>query len=255
MQLDYDFTLLFMIFMRVTGCVIFNPIFGRKNIPRIFSVSLTLLLTLFIYNATPDPQSLGISSVAIFIIVMIKELLIGFVIGFVINLFLATLIVAGEFMDMQIGISMSKIYDPASNVSMPVTATIVNAMFMIVFFLSNSHLSLIKVFMFSGEAIPYGDISFPPEMFEQLALMFSTILIYAVKMSMPLFAAEFIAEMGVGLIMKAVPQINVFVINLQLKIFIGFAMMFVLIPPFSSFIERLFNLMFDQINKILFALG
>ncbi len=250
MQFDYDFTLLFMIFMRMTGCIIFNPIFGRKNIPAIFNIALTLLLTVFVYGFLPDTQAIQISSVAIFIIIMLKELIIGFMIGFIINLFLSTLILAGEMMDMQIGISMSKIYDPASNVSMPVSASIINAMLMIIFFLTNSHLTLIEVFTHAGQAIPYGDLVIAPEVFEELALMFSKILIYSVKMSMPILAAELIAEMGVGIIMKAVPQINVFVVNLQLKIIIGF----LLIPPFASFIERLFSLMFDAINHMLSAL-
>ena len=78
--------------------------------------------------------------------------------------------------------------------------------------------------------------------------MLSQILIYAVKMVMPLLAAEIIAEMGVGLIMKAVPQINVFVINIQLKVVVGFLMLFILVAPFADFIERLLLLMFDSIN-------
>lgn len=251
MQLDYNFTLLFMIFMRMTGCIFFNPIFGRKNIPVVVNITLTLMLTMFVYGFIPDTQSIQISSVAIFIIIMFKELIIGLIIGYIINLFLSTLILAGEFMDMQIGLSMAKIYDPASNVSMPVSASIINAMLMIVFFLSNSHLTLIEVFTHAGQAIPYGDLVISAEVFEQLALMFSKILVYAVKMSMPILAAELIAEIGVGIIMKAVPQINVFVVNLQLKIIIGFVLIIILIPPFASFIERLFALMFDNINQII----
>lgn len=254
MQLDYDFTLLFLIFMRMSGCILFNPILGRKNIPMIFNVGLSVMLTLFVYGLMPDTQAIQINSVAVYILVLFKELIIGFMIGYIINLFLTTLILAGEFMDMQIGLSMAKFYDPASNVSMPISASIINAMLMVIFFLSNSHLTLIEIFTHAGVALPYGDLQIPAEVFEQLALMFSKILVYAVKMSMPVLAAELIAEIGVGLIMKAVPQINVFVVNLQLKIIIGFGMIFVLIPPFAAFIERLFALMFDSINKMLSAL-
>ncbi len=251
MQLDYDFTLLMMIFMRMTGCIIFNPIFGRKNLPVIFKIGLTIMLSIFVYGLIPDTQSIHIESVTIYIIALIKELSIGFIIGYIINLFLSTLILAGEFMDMQIGISMAKIYDPQSNVSMPITASLINVMLMIVFFLSNGHLTLIEVFCHSSQAIPYGSLTISPDVYKELALMFSTILIYAVKMSMPLLAAELIAEIGVGLIMKAVPQINVFIVNLQIKILIGFVMIFLLIPPFAAFIERTLTLMFDNINKVM----
>lgn len=251
LQLDYDYTLLLMIFIRMTGCIMLNPIFGRRNIPMIAKVGLTLILTLFVYSVIPDTQSIQISSVAVFGIVMVKEFIIGFIIGFIINLFLSTLILAGEFMDVQIGISMSKIYDPASNVSMPISASILNAMLMIIFFLANGHLTLIEVFVHSSHSIPYGDLVIADSVFKDLALMFSSILVYAIKMSMPVLAAQIITEMGVGIIMKAVPQINVFVINLQLKIAIGFIMIFLLVPSFASFIDKIFIIMFDNINRIM----
>lgn len=233
----------------------FNPIFGRKNIPATFKVGLTLLMTLFVYGAVPLDQTLAIPSVVVFVVVMVKELVFGFLIGFMMNLFLSTLILAGEFMDMQIGISMSKIYDPASNVSMPVSASLLNAMLMVVFFLTNGHLTLIQVFYHSASAIPFGELVLSDVLFKNLALMFSDILVYSIKMSMPLLAAELITEMGVGLIMKAVPQINVFVVNLQLKIIIGFIMLFLLVPTFAAFIERLFALLFDRINLVLGIVG
>lgn len=233
----------------------FNPIFGRKNVPATFKVGLTLLLTLYVYSAVPMDQTIAIQSVVVFVVIMVKELIFGFLIGFIMNLFLSTLILAGEFMDMQIGISMSKIYDPASNVSMPVSASLLNAMLMVIFFLTNGHLTLIQVFYHSASAIPFGELVLSDVLFKNLALMFSDILVYSIKMSMPLLAAELIAEMGVGLIMKAVPQINVFVINLQLKIIIGFVMLFLLVPTFSAFIERLFALLFDRLDLVLGIVG
>jgi len=255
MQLDYNFTLLLMVFLRMTGFIIFNPIFGRKNIPNLFKVGLTLLLTLFVYAQLPNAEAFEIATIAEFVVVGIKELALGYVIGFIVNMFLTVLILAGEIMDMQIGISMAKIYDPASNVSMPISASLLNVMMLVIFFLSNGHLTLIRIFLHSGQAIPYGELAFSAEVFRQISLMFSTILLYSVKMAMPLLAVELISEMGVGLIMKAVPQINVFVINLQLKIIIGFAMIFILIPPFAAFIEKLFSLMFDNIDAVLGTLG
>lgn len=250
-NLNFDYTLLFLVFMRMTGCLMLNPIFGRRNLPMIVKAGLSLILTIFTYNLAPDTFTLETGSVIIFGVIAIKEFIIGFIIGYIMNLFLSTIIVAGDLMDMQIGLSMSKIYDPASNVSMPVSASIVNVMLMVVFFLSNGHLTLIKIFTYSAGVIPFGEFSVSPEVYKQLALMFQTMLVYAMKMAMPVLAAEVIAEMSVGLMMKAVPQINIFAINIQLKVLVGFAMMFVLVPPFANFTERIIQLIFDNINNIL----
>lgn len=254
MQFDYDFSLLLLIFMRMTGCVLFNPIFGRRNIPGMARAAITVMLTLFTYNVI-DPTPVAASSFIIFAVLAFKELLIGFIIGFIINLFLSTIIIAGDLMDMQIGLSMSKIYDPASNVSMPVSASLVNVMMMVVFFLSNGHLTLIKVFTHSAGIIPFGTFSIGAQVYANLGLLFQTILVYAMKMAMPVLAAEVITEMAVGLMMKAVPQINIFAVNIQLKVLLGFIMLFLLVPPFATFTDRLFALMFENINQALLAIA
>jgi len=215
MEMDYDFTLLLLVFMRMSGCIMFNPILGRKNIPVILKVGLTLMLSIFSYRLVPT-QTIEISSFIILFVSMMKELLIGYMVGYVIQLFLSIMPIAGESIDMQIGISMSKIYDPQSNVSMALSASFINAMFILIFFAVNGHLTLIQIFTKLCVLVPYGTLHFEPAMFQELVSMFSLILIYAVKMSLPVLAAEFITEIAVGLIMRAVPQIDVFSLNIQL---------------------------------------
>lgn len=247
---DYDYTLLMMIFMRMSGCILFNPILGRKNIPAAARAGLCLVMTLFVYQTVPA-QDLGISSFLVFALCALKEFAVGYVIGYIIQLFLSVFVISGEMMDMQIGISMSQVYDPQSNVSMPVSASLLNAMFILIFFASNSHLTLMRIFVRLCEVVPYGDQLFNTEMWQSLAGMFSLILIYAVKLSMPVVAVQLISELGVGMIMRAVPQIDVFVVEIQLKVLIGFLSIMILVPSFSTFMEKLITLMFDNIVRIL----
>ena len=249
MQFDYNFMLLLMIFMRISGCILFNPILGRKNMPTIFSIGLCLLLTFFTYPLVPE-QALVINSPIVFIVSALRELLIGFIIGYIIQLFLSVFIVGGETMDMQIGFSMSKIYDPQSNISMPLSASILNAMFLLIFFSVNGHLTLIKIFTKLCIMVPYGTWAINTGTFGELGELFSLILIYAVKLSLPVLAAGIITEMAVGLIMRAVPQIDVFVINIQLKLIVGLAVILLMVPALSTFMERIISIMFDYISNI-----
>jgi flagellar biosynthesis protein FliR len=253
MEFDYDFTLLLLVFMRMSGCILFNPILGRKNVPGILKIGLTMALSIFSYQMVPK-QTIEINSFLMFVFAMLGQLLIGYMVGFVIQLFMSVIMISGENIDMQIGISMSKIYDPASNISMPLSASLINAMFMLIFFITNSHLTLIQIFTKLCILVPYGSLQFKPAMFQELTAMFSLILIYAVKMALPVLAAELITEFAVGLIMRAVPQIDVFTINIQLKVIIGFAIIMIMIPPLSTFLERLISFMFDNINHIFQAL-
>lgn len=254
MEFDYNFTLLMMIFMRMSGCIIFNPILGRKNIPTVLQIGLTLMLSIFSYPFVPA-QTLEISSVLVFFIVALKELVIGYIIGYIIQMFTSVILIGGEIIDMQIGISMAKIYDPSSNVSMPVSASYINLMFILIFFAANGHLTLIQIFTKLCVAVPYGDHLINTSAVYSLVSMFTQILIYAVKIALPILAAEFITELAVGLVMKAVPQVDVFTVSIQLKVILGFAVILIMVPSLATFLERLMNLMFDSISHIFSAFG
>lgn len=256
MEFDYNFTLLFMIFMRMSGCILFNPVLGRKNIPGIVRAALSMVLTLFAYRLVPA-QGLHIDSLLVFVLCALKELAVGFILGYVIQLFLSVFIMSGEMMDMQIGISMSHVYDPQSNISMPLSASLINAMFILIFFASNGHLTLIRLFTKLCEVVPYGDgfVNVNTDVWQSLVAMFSLILIYSVKLSMPVVAVQLISEIGVGIIMRAVPQIDVFVVQIQLKVLIGFLSILILVPSFASFLEKLIDLMFDNLTHILTMLA
>lgn len=253
MEFDYDFTLLLLVFMRMSGCILFNPILGRKNIPAYLKVGLSMVLAVFSYQMVPK-QTVEMTSYLMFFIALLEQLLIGFMVGYVIQMFLSVILISGENMDMQIGISMSKLYDPASNVSMALSSSYINAMFLLIFFASNAHLTMIQIFTKLCVLVPYGSLSIKPELFANLVSLFSLILIYSVKIALPVLAVELITEMAVGIVMRAVPQIDIFVLNIQLKVMIGFLVILIMVPSLSTFLERLITLMFDNINHIFQAL-
>ena len=238
-----------MLFLRMSGCILFNPIYGRRNIPGIVRAALAMMLTLFTYPFLPK-QTLDISSPIVFTVCAVKELLIGLAIGFIIQMIQSVIIMAGEQMDMQLGISMSKVYDPQSNISMPLSASLINAMFFLIFFLTNSHLTLMELFIKLGTAVPYGDAPIPSGVFKSLVSCFGLMLMYAAKLCLPIIAVEMIAQIGIGIMMKAVPQIDIFTIEVQLKIIIGFLAIIMLVPSFASLIEKLIGVMFENIGGV-----
>ncbi len=250
MILDFNFTLFSFVFMRMSGCILFNPVFGRKSIPPIVKIALSFMLAYFTYNLIENKE-IEVTNFYVYGFLLLKELLVGFIVGFIMQLFLSVLTLGGEFMDFNMGISMSKVYDPQSNVSMALSASVINAMFMMIFFASNAHLTMIKIFVLLGKISPYGDITFPTEVFSEIVSLFSLVLIYAIKLALPIMAVEFITEIGVGLLMKAVPQINIFAVNIQLKIFLGFICIVVLVGPYARFVENLIQIMFEKIILIL----
>lgn len=245
------FTYFLLIFSRMSGCVFFNQIFGRGNLPVIFKISLSLMLTITVYGLVPMQDNIVITTVIEYVLIVLKEIFIGFLIGYIIGAFFSIVVIGGEITDLQIGMSMSQIYDPNSNVSVGVTGRFLNVFLILLFFSAGGHLSLIKIFITSCKLVGIGAFTIPKNLFLNMVELLSQILIYAIKLALPILAVEIITEAGAGILMKAIPNIQVFSVNIQLKLFIGLFLIMILVPSFSSFLENILTLMFQTIEKSL----
>ena len=243
-----------LILMRMSGCILLNPILGRRNIPSPFRVGLTLVMTLLVTTFTDIVPPPAQTTVFGFLFVLLKELMVGLIIGFVISLFNYVVSFGGELIDLQMGLSMSKIFDPSSNVNMSLSATFFNLLYTFLFFSAGGHLTLMRLFMISGQVVPYGGVIITTGLYTAILDIFIQCTILAVKFALPIIALEILIEMGMGMIMKAIPQINVFVINIQAKVLLGLVMLVAMFVPFSEFLERLITIMFETIDSVMLLL-
>lgn len=238
------------IFARVTGMIIFNPFLSRRSVPVIIKIGLSFILAFLFTGMMPD-NNIVINGIIEFLLVCIKELFIGFIAGFVIQLFLSVLVLAGEFIDLQLGIGMAKIYDPQSNVSMAVTASIFNLLYTVIFFVSNGHLTFIKIMFYSFDIFPMGTTFFNPSSGAYIAMLFSNILVLSLKLALPIMAIEIVTEIGLGVIMRAVPQVNVFAVGLQLKLLVGIALIVLVFPQIFGFLDNMTDIMLKSVYETL----
>lgn len=228
--------------------IIFNPILGRRNIPMVIKLGLTLALTYITFGLIPM-ESVEFASAVEMVFLLGKELIMGYFIGYLIYAVLAVFMVSGELIDMQMGISMSKMYDPQSNISMPITGSIFNTLFMLMFFMSNAHLTLIAMMIQSFQWVGPGLVAINGDLYVFCVEFIGLVLTLALKLALPMIAVQLVTEVAVGIIMKAIPQINVFVINIQIKVLVGFVIIFALVPSFSVFIEELLRILMLNIQN------
>ncbi len=247
-----NFQAYLMAFCRFTGIFVFNPVFARNNIPGKVKMGAAVSLSILtIGSVVKIDDFVNCKSVGELFIGIVGELFIGFVLGFVTVMFINALLWAGEIMDMQCGLGMAKVYDPANGVQMPLFGTVANYMFLLYFFVTNAHLSLIKIYTLSFELIPVGAAQINTNVGWILVSSFGAVLELALKLALPFMAAEFIVEMCVGILMKAVPQIQVMVVNIQVKLFFGLILLFLLAIPMSNFIEKYINNMVNTTAELL----
>ena len=240
-------TLFLYITARTSGFVLFNPLLGRQNIPGTFRAGFILVMSAFTYSVTggevPEPVGLPAFAAAVLL-----ELALGFVLGMVVSL-------AGHTIDTQMGMTMSQIYDSGSQSNMSVTGVLLNTLMTLLFFAGNGHHTLLRMMLTSSEVVGYGGVSFGPDVADAMLMLFAECTVLAVKLCMPILAAEMIGQMGMGVLMKVIPQINVFSINIELKVIIGLALLLALIVPFSEYLLTLEREMLNDMAAILAMTG
>ena len=231
----------------MTGVVFFNPIFGRRNIPGIVKVGLAMGIALsatydLLYVSVVDYNAMEM------MLSMFKEFAVGFTMGFVVHLFLSIFHIGGGVMDLQMGLSMASLYDPTTNSQISITGNILTAMFTLLFFITNSHMTLMAIAVKSFDAIPIGFEAISPEIGIFIIELFGFILVYAVQLALPVIVTQIIVEVAVGILMRVVPNINVFVVNLQVKLAVGIIVILSIIPVLVKYLEKLNMIMLTNIQ-------
>lgn len=245
-----ELTLFLYVLARMSGFILFNPILGRRNIPGFFRSGMALVFAVFVFSATEGTAQppAGVLDLALH---MTLEMGLGYLAGMVVSFFFYIPQLAGSVVDTQMGMTMNQIYDAGSQANMSVTGTLLNALMMLLFFAANGHHTLVRIFMTSEQIIPYGQAALTAQAASAMLEIFIECTVLGVKLCMPVLAAELIAQIGMGILMKVIPQINVFAINVELKVIIGLGLLFLLIAPFSEYLLKAESAMLDSISRIL----
>lgn len=238
-----------LVMTRMTGMLVFHPIFSRNNIPTMLNMGLAFVLSITLTGGLTFAPLPDITLYSFFYLVL-KELAVGFFSGFVFRMFMSVLIAGGDLIDMEMGLSMSKAFDPSSNMQISISAQILNVMFVVGFFQSNAHLTLIQMTAKTFDIIPLGEIVFNRQNFLAIPELITLIFLLSFKLCMPVMVLEFIVTFAMGMVMRVIPQINVFVLNIQVKILIGMLVMLMMVPVLSAFCENLVLLCFENIQTI-----
>ena len=243
-----------LILMRMSGFLLFNPLLGRSNLPAMVKTGMALVLSILVFGTAgtgvPQPDTLVELAFR-----LLLELGIGLVLGFVMRVVFSVVQIGGEVIDTQMGMTMAQIYDASSQANLSVTASLLNILLILDFFSENGHYTLMRLLTTSGELVPYGAAALGDGVYAYVIELFLACMLLAVKLAMPILAAELLGEVGMGVLMKAIPQINAFVINIELKVIIGLLLFFLLLTPINEFLLELESGMLSELGRILRLIG
>ena len=243
-----------LIFIRMTGLFVVSPIFGRQNIPVYYKIGFSFMAAIIVATASLHPNSHPLA-VCLPLFFDHQEFLIGLVLGYISYLVITAIYLAGQMIDMHIGFGMVSVFDPMSNIQIPITANFYFILTMLMFLAIDGHHLLIYTLADSYIMLPLGSsLVFDQTMIDFLLRLFGSVFVISFKIAAPVTAAIFIADVSWGYLQSGSP-VNVFVIGLPLKVFLGLLVIFFTITAFRNIVHILMGGMQDEMVRFMEILG
>ena len=244
---DYFILLAF----RMGGLVVSSPIFGRVNVPMLAKIGLLTSLTYLMFLLFPQTVAITYSTLLGFFLLVAGELLLGMALAYVTNVcFSLVAFTAGQLIDMQVGYGIVNVFDAQNNTQVPMMGNVLNIMLVLMFFIQNGHLRLIEIIYLTVERMPVGTLVFSPAIGLTALEIFVRAFMLGIMIALPIIASGLTIEMGFGMLMRAVPQIHMFIVGIPLKMLVGLILFIVSLPVYANFSYRIFNELFDGIGRM-----
>lgn len=242
------YELFLLVIVRCSGMFFISPFFSSQNIPNRIKIGLTLFLSIILTS------TLQISVVDLetpMIILILKELLAGATIGFISYLFFSSFYVMGQIVDMNIGFGMVNVVDPQNRIQVPLMGNFYYILAFLLLLTFDGHHVIINSIIDSYEFIPIGGFKITENIASFIIDLVSKMFILGFRLSVPVVAIIFLLDLLLGILVRTIPQMNVFVVGLPMKIFVGMFIILVSIPVFNAVISNSFNNLVENIYKYL----
>lgn len=247
----YTFEYFLMILVRVASFVFIAPFFGMNNTPGRVKIGLSAFLALILYQVILPKEVLEYSGVIEFAIIVLKEGITGLLIGFAANICNSIIVFSGKVIDMEIGLAMANIYDPTTNSQSGLTGTLYNYFIMLLLIVTDMHHYILRAFIDTYQIIPINGAVFDwNHLMGTMTMYVTDLMVIGFRIVLPIFATSMILNCILGIMAKVAPQMNMFAVGMQLKILIGFSVMFltiVLLPNIS-------NIIFTEMKRMIVSI-
>lgn len=242
----------------LTRCATFcvsAPLFSQQAVNRKLRVLIAFFLALSIF--TPMEPVLPVyDSVLGFTLLVLKEAVVGLSIGFVAKFVMSIIVMAGEFIDREMGFTMSTNFDQSVGAMVTITAELYDKMVYLIILITNMHLFIIKAIAQSFELIPVGHVSVNfPYMYTTVIGFIGSYFSIGFRIAMPIFIGIMMLNVILGILAKSSPQMNMFAVGMQLKVLCGLGVFSVTIMFIPNITNYLVERMQEMVNALMMGMG
>ena len=233
-----QFELFVLILIRLASFVFAAPFFNMANVPQRVKIGFSFCLAILVYSLSPD-MSVEYNGMIEYAVIVVQEVIVGILLGLVTSLCVQIIMFAGKIIDMDIGISMAQLYDPTTRMQVGIMGNFYYYMMMLLLIISGMHQYLVAAIVETYKVIPIGGVKFSASIYTTLIGFMSDYFIIGFRIALPVFAAILVLNCVLAILARVSPQMNMFVVGMQLKIFVGIFVIFFtirMLPAVSNFI-------------------
>jgi len=246
---------LLLISFRAGGLFIAAPLISRNSIPVTIKAGLSILLAIMLIPAISLDTLPEMTSIWLLAVMAAKEMLVGFIIGFFFSILFHGIRMAGGIIGYQSGLMMAHVLDPDATEQVSMVAEFWLILGTLIFLAIDGHHAIISGFADSYKVLPIGAVGFSGTAGEMLIKYSAYAFVIAIKISAPVMITLFLVSVALGVIARTVPQMNIFIVGIPIKIGIGFLIMALSLPVFRILVDRSVYFLDSQVLAVVSGLN
>jgi flagellar biosynthesis protein FliR len=234
---------------RVTGLLVVAPFLGSNAVPARIKIGLAFLLTLFMVPLVPATPAAD--SAPALVVLLLGEFAVGFLLGFTLQLFFEAGQIAGQVCGVQMGYSLASVINPDSQADSAVLSTFYELMVLLLFIQLSVPHWLLRGLARSFDYLPPGHLSLTWPATSALLKFVAGMWVAGLQIAAPVLVASLFADIALGFIGKASPQLPVLFVGISLKNLLGLALLCGAVAFWPRFFDARFGRALDASERIL----
>lgn len=244
-----EWELFLLIFVRIATFIYVAPFFNTANTPRRAKIGFAFFVAVIAHSIYPDVTYEYVGTLG-YAALVIKEAIVGIMIGAMCNFVIQIIHFAGRFMDMDIGLAMASVMDPTNNTQNGIIGSIYFYTVMLILIATDMHRYLIAAIMETFRIIPVGNMTVNMSLYSTVLEFINQYMVIGFRITLPVFASMLLLNAVLAIMSRVAPHMNMFVMGMQLKIIGGICVLVLTVYMLPDVSNILYQLIKDVIYDV-----
>jgi len=244
----YDLEYFLLILTRVSCFVYIAPFFGMGSTPSRIKIGISFFTSMLLYQALTPAPAVICDTVMEYALIVMKEAVTGLIVGFGANICMTIVNFAGSIADMETGLSMVTMLDPATKENTSITGAFYQYVVMLMLIATGMYRYLMGALADTFTLIPVnGAVFHGDSLLNALVTFLSDYVIIGFRIVLPIFCVMLLLNAILGVLAKVSPQMNMFAVGIQLKIIVGLTVLFLI----TAMLPGAADFVFQEMKKMI----